>query len=46
MVLPVGRSTTDQQIVRVTKNEDGSIETEKLMAVRFVPLVDGLAQDE
>ncbi len=46
MVLPVGRSTTDQQIVRVTKNEDGSIATEKLMAVRFVPLVDGLAQDE
>ena len=46
MVLPVGRSTTDQQIVRVTKNEDGSIQTEKLMAVRFVPLVDGLAQDE
>ncbi len=43
MVVPVGQSDTVQQLIRVTRNEDG-YEYEELRAVRFVPLVEGLGQ--
>jgi len=46
MVLPMGSSTVDQQIVRVVKLEDGRIDCEDLLAVRFVPLVDGIPTDD
>jgi protein-L-isoaspartate(D-aspartate) O-methyltransferase len=42
MVIPVGGRDTDQQLLRIRRSEDG-FETEKLMDVRFVPLVPGIA---
>jgi len=41
MVLPVGKSVADQILLRLRKNEDGTIMTQHLMNVRFVPLVEG-----
>ena len=41
MVVPVGSSVADQILLRIRKLEDGSITTEHLMNVRFVPLVEG-----
>ncbi|MCW8836440.1 MAG: protein-L-isoaspartate(D-aspartate) O-methyltransferase [Rhodospirillales bacterium] len=38
MVLPVGEDAGEQQIVRVTRTDDGA-ETEYLSTVRFVPLI-------
>jgi len=46
MVLPMGSSSVDQQIVRVVKLEDGRIDCEDLLGVRFVPLVDGIPSDD
>ena len=46
LVIPIGRSSNEQNIVRVTKRADGSIETETLLPVRFVPLVEGRAKGE
>ena len=46
MVLPMGSNSTDQQIVRVVKLEDGRIDCEDLLAVRFVPLIDGIPADD
>ncbi len=39
MVLPVGRLRTGQQLVRVTKAEDGSVVEERVLPVAFVPMV-------
>ncbi len=39
MVIPVGESTWDQKLLRITRTEDGFAE-EVLMDVRFVPLVE------
>lgn len=44
MVLPVGQSDTVQSLIRVTRTETG-YDYEELLAVRFVPLVEGLGQD-
>lgn len=44
MVLPVGQSDTVQSLIRVTRTESG-YDYEELLAVRFVPLVEGLGQD-
>ncbi|MDR5651859.1 protein-L-isoaspartate(D-aspartate) O-methyltransferase [Ruixingdingia sedimenti] len=44
MVLPVGQSDTVQSLIRVRRTETG-FEYEELRAVRFVPLVEGLAQE-
>jgi len=41
MVVPVGGSVADQILLRVRKSEDGTISTQHLMNVRFVPLVEG-----
>ncbi|MFW0777208.1 MAG: protein-L-isoaspartate(D-aspartate) O-methyltransferase [Rickettsiales bacterium] len=41
MVIPVGGSVADQILLRIRKAEDGTISTEHLMNVRFVPLVEG-----
>jgi protein-L-isoaspartate(D-aspartate) O-methyltransferase len=40
MVIPVGASVADQILLRICKAEDGSITTQHLMNVRFVPLVE------
>lgn len=45
MLIPVGDSTTSQQIVRVTKDENGEVTRENILPVRFVPLVSGLPSD-
>jgi protein-L-isoaspartate(D-aspartate) O-methyltransferase len=45
MVLPVGQSDTVQVLIKVTRGERG-FEYEELRPVRFVPLVEGLAQDD
>jgi len=44
MVLPVGQSDTVQSLIRVTRTESG-YDYEELLAVRFVPLVEGIGQD-
>ncbi len=44
MVLPVGQSNAVQTLIRVEKTEVG-LEYTDLGAVRFVPLVEGLAED-
>ena len=41
MVVPVGAPGGGQRLVRVRRGEDGT-ETEDLLDVRFVPLVNGL----
>ncbi len=45
MVLPVGQSGAVQSLIKVQKTADG-LEYTELCDVRFVPLVEGLAQDE
>lgn len=44
MVLPVGQSDTVQSLIRVTRRAHG-YDYDELRPVRFVPLVEGLAQD-
>ncbi len=46
LVLPVGRSSHDQELLRITRHDDGSLSEESLGLVRFVPLVRGLPDDE
>jgi protein-L-isoaspartate(D-aspartate) O-methyltransferase len=45
MVIPMGRDKSCQFIYRVTRVEDG-FQYEKLMPVRFVPLLPNVARDE
>ncbi len=44
MVLPVGRTSRDQALLRLTRTADGLVE-EHLSDVRFVPLVEGVPDD-
>ncbi|MCB2124239.1 MAG: protein-L-isoaspartate(D-aspartate) O-methyltransferase [Rhodobacteraceae bacterium] len=44
MVLPVGQSDTVQSLIKVTRRAHG-YDYDELRPVRFVPLVEGLAQD-
>ena len=44
MVLPVGQSDAVQCLVKATRSEMG-FEYDELLPVRFVPLIEGLAQD-
>lgn len=44
MVVPVGQSDAVQSLIRVRKNEDG-LEYDELRSVRFVPLLEGLGQE-
>lgn len=44
MVLPVGQSSAVQTLIRIVKT-DGGLEYTDLGAVRFVPLVEGVAHD-
>lgn len=44
MVLPVGQSDTVQSLIKVTRSAHG-YDYDELRPVRFVPLVEGLAQD-
>jgi protein-L-isoaspartate(D-aspartate) O-methyltransferase len=45
MVIPMGRDKASQFIYRITRTETG-YETERLMPVRFVPLLPNVARDE
>lgn len=45
MVLPVGQSDTVQSLIKVTKLDQG-YDYEELLPVRFVPLVEGLSQED
>ena len=44
MVVPVGQSDAVQHLIKVSRTEEG-LEYEELMPVRFVPLMEGLAQE-
>lgn len=44
MVIPVGSGPDHQELQRITKTETG-YETEELLPVRFVPLVEGIAKE-
>lgn len=46
MVLPVGQEGRDQDLVRLTRDEDGQVREEWLSRVRFVPLVQGQGAGE
>jgi protein-L-isoaspartate(D-aspartate) O-methyltransferase len=39
LLAPVGKSTLEQEIVRVSKAADGKITRRSLLPVRFVPMV-------
>lgn len=41
MVIPVGQGLPNQILLRIRKDEQGNIQTQHLMNVRFVPLVEG-----
>jgi protein-L-isoaspartate(D-aspartate) O-methyltransferase len=43
MVLPVGQTDDVQNLIRVVKTEAG-LEFTELAAVRFVPLIEGVAE--
>jgi protein-L-isoaspartate(D-aspartate) O-methyltransferase len=45
MVLPLGPHDGAQHIVKITKSPRGKVDREKLIAVRFVPLLPGQAQE-
>jgi protein-L-isoaspartate(D-aspartate) O-methyltransferase len=38
MVMPVGEPGATQQLVKITKNADGTVQKEDLLPVRFVPM--------
>jgi len=44
MVAPVGAGRHSQHLVRLTRGEEG-VESEELIPVRFVPLVEGIADE-
>ncbi len=44
MIIPVGRTTEDQALLKIRKTEEG-LEQTKLLPVRFVPLVEGLPKE-
>ncbi len=44
MIIPVGRTTEDQMLLRIRKTESGIVK-EELLPVRFVPLVEGTAKE-
>ncbi|MGP1355106.1 protein-L-isoaspartate(D-aspartate) O-methyltransferase [Roseicyclus sp.] len=44
MVVPVGQSDAVQMLIRVTRSETG-FDYQELLPVRFVPLVEGVAED-
>jgi len=44
MVLPVGQSDTVQKLIKVVKSEH-ELEYSEIRDVRFVPLVEGMAED-
>ncbi len=44
LVAPVGPGD-DQWLIRMEKSRDGRLETERLLQVRFVPLVEGVARE-
>ncbi|MCI2398680.1 protein-L-isoaspartate(D-aspartate) O-methyltransferase [Aliiroseovarius subalbicans] len=45
MVVPVGQSDAVQSLIKVTRHDTG-YDYEELLPVRFVPLLEGLGQDE
>ncbi len=46
MILPMGRDKASQFIYRITRTSEEAYETERLMPVRFVPLLPNVARDE
>lgn len=46
MVIPMGRDKASQFIYRITRTSEENYDTEKLMPVRFVPLLPNVARDE
>ncbi len=44
MVLPVGQTDEIQQLIKIVKTPDG-VEYKELTPVRFVPLIEGVAED-
>jgi protein-L-isoaspartate(D-aspartate) O-methyltransferase len=45
MVVPLGPHDGAQHLVKITKSPGGTVDREKLIAVRFVPLLPGQAQE-
>ncbi len=45
MVLPLGKNSEEQEIIVVHRNLDGFVSEDRLLAVRFVPMVEGVAEE-
>lgn len=45
MILPVGKDPANQHILRVSRDGDGNVVEEELLPVRFVPMVQGVAEE-
>jgi len=45
MILPVGKDSANQHILRLSKDKDGDVSEEVLLPVRFVPMVQGVAEE-
>ncbi len=45
MVLPVGRDSANQHILRLSKDTEGNVTEEVMLPVRFVPMVQGVADE-
>ncbi|MDX1975658.1 MAG: protein-L-isoaspartate(D-aspartate) O-methyltransferase [Rickettsiales bacterium] len=46
MVIPIGDASSDQFLMKIQKASDGTLSKERLMGVRFVPLVEGKTPQE
>lgn len=46
LIIPIGLKTSDQYLVRYTKQEDGTLSSEHLFPVRFVPLLPNVSKCE
>jgi len=44
MILPLGAAEDEQELLQIDKDEDGELRRERLWAVRFVPLRQGVAE--
>lgn len=45
MILPVGKDSADQHILKISKDDKGTVSEEVMLPVRFVPMVQGVAEE-
>jgi protein-L-isoaspartate(D-aspartate) O-methyltransferase len=45
MILPVGKDPADQHILKISKDNKGVVSEEVMLPVRFVPMIQGVAEE-